>query len=94
MRTDRLVLDDWGLYPPYAQGAREIIEIIEDRSGSGSTMITSPIRVADWFDGIAAPTIADAILDRLVGALQVIGITETPDRIPPKQLIAIAEIRN
>lgn len=65
-KTDLLVLDDWGLYPLDAQGAREIFEILEDRSGSGSTMIVSQIPVADWFDGIAAPTIADAILDRLV----------------------------
>lgn len=65
-KTDLLVLDDWGLYPLDAQGAREIFEILEDRSTSGSTMIVSQIPVTDWFDGIAAPTIADAILDRLV----------------------------
>lgn len=65
-KTDLLVLDDWGLYPLDAQAAREIFEILEDRSGSGSTMIVSQIPVADWFVGIAAPTIADAILDRLV----------------------------
>lgn len=71
-KTDLLVLDDWGLYPLEPEGAREIFEILEDRSGSGSTMIVSQIPVADWFAGIAAPTIADAILDRLVhGAYRV-----------------------
>lgn len=65
-KTDLLVLDDWGLYPLEPEGAREIFEILEDRSDSGSTMIVSQIPVADWFAGIAAPTIADAILDRLV----------------------------
>ena len=65
-KTNLLVLDDWGLYPLDAQSAREIFEILEDRSGTGSTMIVSQIPVSSWFDGIAAPTIADAILDRLV----------------------------
>ena len=71
-KTDLLVLDDWGLFPLDAQGAREIFEILEDRSGTGSTMIVSQIPVASWFDAIAAPNIADAILDRLIhGAYRV-----------------------
>jgi len=65
-RTDLLVLDDWGLYPLEPEGAREVFEILEDRSGSGSTMIVSQLPISSWFDAIAAPTIADAILDRLV----------------------------
>jgi DNA replication protein DnaC len=71
-KTDLLVLDDWGLYPLEPEGAREIFEILEDRSGSGSTMIASQLPVSSWFDAIAAPTIADAILDRLIhGAYRV-----------------------
>lgn len=71
-KTDLLVLDDWGLYPLEPEGAREIFEILEDRSGAGSTMIASQLPVSNWFDAIAAPTIADAILDRLVhGAYRV-----------------------
>ena len=67
-----MVLDDWGLYPLEPEGAREIFEILEDRSGSGSTMIASQLPVSSWFDAIAAPTIADAILDRLIhGAYRV-----------------------
>jgi DNA replication protein DnaC len=65
-QTDLLVLDDWALYPLEADGAREILEVLEDRSGTGSTMIVSQLPVSSWFDAIAAPTIADAILDRLV----------------------------
>jgi len=49
-----------------ALGAREIFDILEDRSGTGSTMISSQLPVSSWYDAIAAPTIADAILDRLV----------------------------
>jgi DNA replication protein DnaC len=71
-QTNLLVLDDWALYPLEADGAREIFEILEDRSGTGSTMIVSQLPVSNWFDAIAAPTIADAILDRLVhGAYRV-----------------------
>jgi len=65
-RTDLLVLDDWGLYPLDADAAREIFEILEDRSDTASTMVVSQLPVANWFDAISAPTIADAILDRLV----------------------------
>lgn len=71
-KTDLLVLDDWGLYPLEADGAREIFETLEDRNGSGSTMIVSQLPASSWFDAIAAPTIADAILDRLLhGAYRV-----------------------
>ena len=49
-----------------ALGAREIFDILEDRSGTGSTMIVIQLPVSSWYDAIAAPTIADAILDRLV----------------------------
>jgi len=65
-KTDLLVLDDWGLYPLDSDGAREIFEILEDRSTTGSTLIASQIPIQSWFDAIAAPTIADAILDRLI----------------------------
>lgn len=65
-KTELLVLDDWGVYPLEPEGAREIFEILEDRNGSAATMIASQLPVSSWFDAIAAPTIADAILDRLV----------------------------
>ena len=65
-KTHLLVLDDWGLYPLEPDGAREVFEILRDRAGTGSTMIASQLPIANWFDAIAAPSIADAILDRLV----------------------------
>ena len=71
-QTNLLVLDDWALYPLEADAAREIFEVLEDRSGTGSTMIVSQLPISNWFDAIAGPTIADAILDRLVhGAYRV-----------------------
>lgn len=65
-KTELLVIDDWGMYPLDAQGARDVFEILEGRSGRGSTIIVSQIPVANWYDIITGPTIADAILDRLV----------------------------
>jgi len=65
-RVDLLILDDWGLYPIDQEGARDLFEILEERSGRGSNIIVSQQPVANWHDLIAAPTIADAILDRLI----------------------------
>lgn len=64
--TELLAIDDWGLYPMNAEAARDIFEILEDRTNRASTIIVSQIPVESWYDIIAAPTIADAILDRLV----------------------------
>ena len=65
-KTNLLVIDDWGMYPMDADAARDIFEILETRSHRGSTIIVSQVPIEDWFNIIAAPTIADAILDRLV----------------------------
>jgi len=65
-RTDLLVLDDWGLYPLETEASRDLFELLEDRSQSGAVIIVSQIPVADWYDLFAAPTLADAILDRVV----------------------------
>lgn len=65
-KTDLLVIDDWGMYPLDADSARDIFEILEDRVHKGSTLIVSQVPIENWYDIIAAPTIADAILDRLV----------------------------
>lgn len=65
-KTDLLVIDDWGMYPLDAEAARDIFEILEDRAHRGSTLIVSQIPIENWYDIIAVPTIADAVLDRLV----------------------------
>lgn len=65
-RTDLLIIDDWGMYPLDAEAARDIFEILEDRAHRGSTLIVSQVPIENWYDIIAGPTIADAILDRLV----------------------------
>ena len=49
-----------------ASQRRDILEIVEERYGRGSTLVTSQIPVQQWFDVVGEPTLADAILDRLV----------------------------
>jgi DNA replication protein DnaC len=65
-KVDVLVLDDWGLAPLSDQQRREVLEILEDRHAVRSTIVTSQLSVENWHDYIAHPTIADAVLDRLV----------------------------
>ena len=65
-RADLLILDDWGLGAITHEQARDLLEIMEDRHGRGSTIVTSQLAVEHWHELIPNPTIADAILDRLV----------------------------
>jgi DNA replication protein DnaC len=65
-KTDVLILDDWGIAPLAEQQRRDVLEILEDRHGSRTTVVTSQLPVENWHDYIAHPTIADAVLDRLV----------------------------
>lgn len=66
IKADLLILDDWGPERMTAPQRRDLMEIVEDRYGSGSTLITSQLPVEAWHDIIGEPTFADAILDRLV----------------------------
>jgi DNA replication protein DnaC len=65
-RVELLILDDWGLSPMTADQRRDLLEILEDRHGRGSTIVTSQLTVEHWHEIIGDSTIADAILDRLV----------------------------
>jgi len=65
-KTDLLVLDDWGLTPMTDPQRRDLLELMEDRYGLKSTIITSQLPVTAWHDAIGDPTLADAILDRIV----------------------------
>ncbi len=65
-RVQVLILDDWGLTPLNAEQRRDLLEIMDDRHGKGSTIVTSQVPVDHWHEVIGDPTIADAILDRLV----------------------------
>jgi DNA replication protein DnaC len=61
-----LILDDWGLEPLDGSARRDLYEILEERYGRHSTILTSLIPIAKWYEIIGNPTYADAILDRLV----------------------------
>lgn len=61
-----LVIDDWGLAKLGDKERRDILEVLEDRHGISSTIVASQIPTDKWHDTIGDPTIADAVLDRLV----------------------------
>jgi DNA replication protein DnaC len=61
-----LIIDDWGLAKLADRERRDILEILEDRHNLTSTIISSQIPVDKWHDLIGDPTIADAVLDRLI----------------------------
>ena len=65
-RTDVLVLDDFALQPLADQAAAHLLEVIEDRAGLRSTIVTSQLAIALWHENLGEATIADAILDRLL----------------------------
>ena len=65
-KTDLVVIDDWGLAPLTDLERRDLLEIMEDRHGIRSTLITSQYPVTTWHELIGEPTLADAILDRVV----------------------------
>ncbi|GAC1576987.1 MAG: IS21-like element ISFK1 family helper ATPase IstB [Candidatus Dormibacteria bacterium] len=65
-RFSLLVLDDFLLTPVSVEQARDLLEVVEDRSQLRSTLVASQLPVESWHAAIADPTLADAILDRLV----------------------------
>jgi len=60
------VLDDWGLAPLTDEGRRDLLEILDDRYDRRSTLVASQLPVENWHQALGDPTLADAILDRLV----------------------------
>lgn len=65
-RTDLLILDDFGMQPFDATARMNLLDVIEDRYGKKSTVITSQIPVNEWHETIGDKTVADAVLDRIV----------------------------
>lgn len=65
-RVDVLIVDDWALAPIKDDERRDLLEVLEDRYGTRSTIVTSQLDPKRWHDHIADPTHADAICDRLV----------------------------
>ena len=65
-KVELLIVDDWGLAAVEGQAANDLMDVIDDRAGSRSTIVSSQLPVADWHHLISDPSIADALLDRLV----------------------------
>jgi DNA replication protein DnaC len=65
-KIDVLILDDWAMAPIAAAERCDLLEVLDDRTTAKATIITSQLPVAHWHDYLAEPTIADAILDRIV----------------------------
>lgn len=65
-RLDLLVLDDWGLAPLTDPQRRDLLEVLDDRYDRRSTLVASQLPVEHWHEALGDPTLADAILDRLV----------------------------
>jgi DNA replication protein DnaC len=84
---DLLVLDDWGVTPLTDEGRRDLLEILDDRYDRKSTVVTSQIPVDRWHEYLADPTLADAILDRLVHNAHRLALTgESMRRIKSEQV--------
>ena len=65
-KTDLVILDDWGLAPLSDENRRDLLELLDDRYDRRATVVTSQLPVDHWHEAIGEPTLADAILDRLV----------------------------
>ncbi len=65
-KTALLILDDWGLATLNDEHRRDTLELLEDRHGRGATIVTSQLPVDHWHEALGDPTLADAILDRLL----------------------------
>jgi DNA replication protein DnaC len=65
-KTNLLILDDWGLDTPSPEQRRVLLELLDDRYERGSTLIASQLPVDLWYENLADPTLADAILDRII----------------------------
>ena len=82
-KVDLLILDDWGPEPLTAEQRRDLLEIVEDRYNARSLIITSQVPVDHWYEIVGNPTLADAILDRVVHNAHRIDLKGESRRKPP-----------
>ena len=86
-RADLLILDDFGLEPLDAGARHDLLEILEERYGRRSTIVTSQLPLSAWHEVVGDPTYADAILDRLVHNAHRIEFTGESLRSSPRQAV-------
>lgn len=65
-KTDVLIIDDWAIGPITQAARSDLLEVLDDRTTGKSTVVTSQLSVEHWHEYLADPTLADAILDRIV----------------------------
>lgn len=65
-KADLLILDDWGIAPLEGQAQHDLLEVIDDRAQSHSTLVASQVPPGEWHQLFTDPTVADAVLDRLL----------------------------
>ena len=85
-RIKVLILDDFGVSPLKASEARDLLEIVEDRTHTSSLIITSQLPIKDWHGHLHNPTIADAILDRIIHNAHKIDIEGDSQRKQDREL--------
>ncbi len=91
-RVEVLLIDDFLLRPLTPDQAAELLEVIEDRAGLRSTIITSQLPIANWHEAITEPTLADAVLDRICQNLHRIELSgESMRRTKPTETLEKAQ---
>lgn len=83
-KTDLLILDDWGLAPLGQAERNDLLEVLDDRVGTRATLITSQLPVEHWHAYLNDPTLADAILDRVLHAAHKLSLSGESQRKQPK----------
>ena len=81
-RVEVLVVDDFALGPLREQDRQDLLEVLEDRHGLRSTIMASQLAVKQWHDYLGEPTVADAILDRLINSAHRVAL-KGPSRRKP-----------
>ena len=84
-RTDVLAIDDWGLAPLTDTQKHHLLEVLDDRCGSRSTILASQFVVEKWHDLVGSPTLADAIMERILSNSHRLALTGETMR-PVKRL--------
>jgi DNA replication protein DnaC len=90
-KTALLVLDDWGLAALTDENRRDLLELLEDRHDRRATLVTSQLPIEHWHEALGDPTLADAILDRLVHnaykiTLQGESMRKRQAKVPPQAM--------
>lgn len=83
-KTDLLILDDWALAPLNQAERNDLLEVLDDRVGTRSTVITSQLPVEHWHAYLNDPTLADAILDRVLHSAHKLTLAGESLRKPEK----------